>query len=356
MQNYNQFIPTRLKEGKLIAKYYEENISKDKELNARTLWTKDTDVDFNFFEGLFHKVKFSPKSMSILDLYCGYGTVFDFAQHKHFKIGRYVGLDIVKEFVEHTQTKLPKREIKQINFIDPTFNPDQNFDIVTCFGPLLHKVSHQKEYIYSVINKALQFTKKYALFNIITNITEDSDKNKNKDKIGSITDIDEKIIIDVLKEISKNHKIDVKLHKGKIFNDTTEAFIQIEVLNFEERFLAEHMKYFKEYAIDGVEPDRIIFDTEEWDHKTIWFNKPKNFDKYAIVDPKKPKWWYYIKNNIPCYPVIVWMYEHKEKTSWDNEALDIRIGSEADANMQKAVSLKKEWKRLPIDNPKTKIA
>ncbi len=346
----NPNIDTRLKEGKLIAKYYEDNIKNDPKLISRSLWSSDN--NFKFFEWLFHNVEFSQRSMSILDLYCGLWRVFDFAQHKHFKIGRYVGLDIVKDFAEQTQTRLPKREIKQLNFIDPAFNPDQHFDIVTCFGPLLHKVSHQEDYIYFVMDKTLHFTKKYALFNVITEIKPTSKQFKDKDKIWSITAIDEKTIVESMKKLSKKHKIKVKLSKGKIFKDSTEAFIHIELLNFEENFKKEHLKYFKEYAINGQEPDRIIFDTEEWDHKIIWFKKPDKFDEYATLDTHKPAGWYYVKNNIPCYPVIVQMYEHKSKIWWDDEALDLWIGSKADATMQQTVSLKKPWKRLAIDNPK----
>ncbi|NOZ44356.1 MAG: class I SAM-dependent methyltransferase [bacterium] len=129
---YESFVPQRLKEGNIIAQFYEKNIHNNPELTQRALGAnKNSKMDFNFFEGLFHKVAFSPKSMSILDIYCGRGYVFEYAQYKHFKIGRYVGLDIVKEFVDHCQNKFPKREIQHINFIDPKFQPDQHFDIVT---------------------------------------------------------------------------------------------------------------------------------------------------------------------------------------------------------------------------------
>ena len=343
-----------LVESQEIIKYYTKKIKDPAILDATNLGARKEEVDFRFFEGLFHKVEFERKSMSILDLYCGLGHVFDFAHHKGFKIGRYVGLDIVKPFVDHTAEKLPNREVKEQNFLDPGFNPDQHFDIVTCFGPLLHKMSHQAEYVEFVIEKALQFTKKYALFSFITEIAEGSKYFKHRDSIGGVTAIDEKIILDTVKKISKKHKVDIKLHKGKIYPDATEAFVQVEVLDFETSFLKKHKKLFKTYAINGAEPDKIIFDTEEGDHKAIWYNKPEKFDEIATPDEKKCKGGYYIKNNTPCYPVIVEMYEHNKLIGGDDAPLDLQIGSPNDVEMQNTVSLKKKGKWLPTDNPNKK--
>lgn len=333
-----------LEEGKLITKYYEDQIKDGKE----------AELDFRFLDGLFHKVEFEHKSMSILDFYCGKGHVFDYAQHKGFKIGKYVGLDIVQEHIDAITEKLPNREIHHMHFVDPAFNPDQHFQIVACFGPLLHKVSEQEKYVEFVIQKALTFTKKYALFNVITEIDPKSPRYALKDQIGQVTNIDEKTIVDVLKKISKQRKIDVKLHKGKIVDDATEAFIQIEVLDFEEKFVESHLHYFQDYAIKGQEPDHIIFDMDEGDHKAVWFAKPQGFDEVAVLDEKKPKGGYYIKNNTPCYPVIIEMYKEKSFLEGNENAINLRIGKPEDVTMQTTVSLKKAGKWLPYDNPNKK--
>lgn len=41
------------------------------------------------------------------------------------------------------------------------------------------------------------------------------------------------------------------------------------------------MHFFTEYAIDGVEADAMIFDTEGSSHKAIWYTKPKGLDDQA---------------------------------------------------------------------------
>ena len=48
-----------------------------------------------------------------------------------------------------------------------------------------------------------------------------------------------------------------------------------EVENLHDLFVEQHTTYFTEFAIDGVEPDAIIFDTEYYAHKAIRYNKPK---------------------------------------------------------------------------------
>ena len=48
-----------------------------------------------------------------------------------------------------------------------------------------------------------------------------------------------------------------------------------EAENLQDLFVQQHMHFFTEYAIDGVEADAIIFDTEGSNHKAIWYTKPK---------------------------------------------------------------------------------
>ena len=48
-----------------------------------------------------------------------------------------------------------------------------------------------------------------------------------------------------------------------------------EAENLQDLYVQQHMHFFTEYAIDGVEADAIIFDTEGSNHKAIWYSKPK---------------------------------------------------------------------------------
>jgi len=48
-----------------------------------------------------------------------------------------------------------------------------------------------------------------------------------------------------------------------------------EMENLHDLFVEQHTSYFTEFAVDGSEPDAIIFDTEYYAHKAIWYTKPK---------------------------------------------------------------------------------
>lgn len=54
-----------------------------------------------------------------------------------------------------------------------------------------------------------------------------------------------------------------------------------EVENLHDLFVEQHTSYFTEFAIDGEEPDAIIFDTEAYSHKAIWYTKPKGLEDQA---------------------------------------------------------------------------
>ncbi len=56
-----------------------------------------------------------------------------------------------------------------------------------------------------------------------------------------------------------------------------------EMENLHDLFIEQHTSYFTEFAVDGVEPDAIIFDTEYYAHKAIWYTKPKWLEDQATI-------------------------------------------------------------------------
>jgi len=49
----------------------------------------------------------------------------------------------------------------------------------------------------------------------------------------------------------------------------------LEAENLQDLYVQQHTAAFTEYAIDGIEPDAILFDTDSYSHKAIWFTSPK---------------------------------------------------------------------------------
>ena len=56
-----------------------------------------------------------------------------------------------------------------------------------------------------------------------------------------------------------------------------------EADNLHDLFVEQHLSYFTEFAIDGEEPDAIMFDTEQNAHKAIWYKIPKGLEDQAHI-------------------------------------------------------------------------
>jgi hypothetical protein len=113
--------------------------------------------------------------------------------------------------------------------------------------------------------------------------------------------------------------------------------------------IEELEKLFDQYAIWWKKPDIIVIDVEEGDHKIVFFKKPKELDKVALLDNERRKGKYYMRDDEewvrPCYPVIVDMYEYKDSVSGDGMPTDLRIGSREEIDLQITLALKKVGKR-----------
>ena len=59
-----------------------------------------------------------------------------------------------------------------------------------------------------------------------------------------------------------------------------------EAENLQDLYVQQHMHFFTEFAIDGVEADAMIFDTEGSNHKAIWYTTPKGLDDQATLKYK----------------------------------------------------------------------
>ncbi len=93
--------------------------------------------------------------------------------------------------------------------------------------------------------------------------------------------------------------------------------------NLQDPFVQSHMEYFTEFAIDGEEPDAIIFDTEYYHHKAIWYNTPKGLEDQATLKYQvggKVRF-----NNDTEIPVYVDIYQHQTIMIENNGPLMIRI-------------------------------
>jgi len=89
-----------------------------------------------------------------------------------------------------------------------------------------------------------------------------------------------------------------------------------EVENLHDLFVEQHTGYFTEFAIDGEEPDAIIFDTEQYSHKAIRYGKPKWLEDQANL--KYEIWGKVSFGDKTEIPVHVDIYQHQTITMENN--------------------------------------
>jgi hypothetical protein len=105
-----------------------------------------------------------------------------------------------------------------------------------------------------------------------------------------------------------------------------------EVENLHDLFAEQHTAYFTEFAIDGVEPDAIIFDTEYYAHKAIWYTKPKGLEDQATIKYETGgKVTFEGDKDIPIHVDI---YQHQTIQIENNGPLMIWIGNKDNAKQQ----------------------
>jgi len=105
-----------------------------------------------------------------------------------------------------------------------------------------------------------------------------------------------------------------------------------EMNNLHDIFIEQHISYFTEFAVDGVEPDAIIFDTEQYSHKAIRYSKPKGLDDQANL--KYQKGGKVTFNGGREIPVHIDIYQHQTIQIENNGPLIVRIGSKENAYQQ----------------------
>ncbi len=105
-----------------------------------------------------------------------------------------------------------------------------------------------------------------------------------------------------------------------------------ELENLHDLFVEQHTSYFTEFAIDGVEPDAIIFDTEYFAHKAIWYTKPKWLEDQANNKYAKGGKVSFGEKEVPVHVDI---YQHQTIQIENNGGpLMIWIGNKNDALQQ----------------------
>ncbi|MEM7555363.1 MAG: class I SAM-dependent methyltransferase [Cyanobacteria bacterium P01_A01_bin.84] len=222
-----QLIHTWLEDGESVRENYVELVSKEGLASAKSLGERKEHRDWRFFDCLFDTISISSKD-SILDIGCGKGELIDyFSLHSpDFNDYDYLGIDIVPDFIKLVRQNFPERKFELINFIDPSFFPEKQFDIVVALGVLVTRVQQYDLFVEYFVKKMINCAKKYVLFNIISDIDPSSGNYSDPNAVGHSTVLNVEVLHSFIDTIP-HHNYRVTPHN--IFPDATDLFVQIQL-------------------------------------------------------------------------------------------------------------------------------
>jgi len=212
------------KDAKQIAKYYTDKLS-EKGFTPEALAAREKKYENLFLESLFEGIEITNHS-SFLDIGSGLGLLIPFLESGGIMPKDYFGIELIAPFVEHSKKTYPSYHFTAGNFISYNLIPNKTYDYVLALGVLVSRVSNYETYLFEFIKKMVKHSNKHVLFNIITKIDITSQNYNNTKSIGGVTSIDRTMLESILNSIEG---ITYKIIEKRVFEDATDAFVQIKV-------------------------------------------------------------------------------------------------------------------------------
>jgi len=110
--------------------------------------------------------------LTLLDLGCGLGDLYDYLQKNGYTHIAYTGYDIVPEMIAAAQANYPSAEFRVRNFVTEEL---PRYDIICASGSLniiFEQRDRQPEYIQTVIKKMYNRSRRVCAFNLLNKDTE----------------------------------------------------------------------------------------------------------------------------------------------------------------------------------------
>ncbi|MDJ0633859.1 MAG: class I SAM-dependent methyltransferase [Xenococcaceae cyanobacterium MO_188.B29] len=214
-------------DGLIIASRYKQKIAEEGINSPKSLGERTSEKDWKFYSLLFENVSIKG-AVSILDIGCGKAELLDFLKNNYseLKIDRYLGLDLVEEFLDVAQLNYPEYEFQLQNFISDQFLPNQTFDLVVALGVLISRVNNYQEFVEYFIRKMVRWGSGHILFNLISEIDLSSQNYLNHNQVGHSTSFSRTALESILDKIDNTS---YQIVESKIFPDATDMFIHIVI-------------------------------------------------------------------------------------------------------------------------------
>lgn len=174
-----------------IKKHYSESFEKHGPTSKGVDWKNENQsiVRHNTFLNLI--TKSNVKNFSLLDVGCGYGSFYDYLISNQYSNIKYLGIDLVKEMIEHAKKKYNKDLFIVENLL--TFETKEQYDFVIANGLFTQKFNFTQNqmlrFFTECILKLNKISRRGFLFNILSeNIDFKNPKNfyLNKREVNNI--------------------------------------------------------------------------------------------------------------------------------------------------------------------------
>jgi 2-polyprenyl-3-methyl-5-hydroxy-6-metoxy-1,4-benzoquinol methylase len=212
--------------GLLVTRYY-SRLLRQHGHSPQALAERASDKDLEFYQHLFYGVDL-PAQVSLLDIGCGMGDLIDFIQSRNVAVSSYLGIDLVKEFVDICRNEyLPPCRFQQANFVSKSFAPREQFDLVVNMGVLVSRVIGYEDYVAYCVEKMLALSTKHVLFNVIIDVDHSAGNYHSTDRIGHITYLPKHRLEQILAQATHDIAAEYYIHEVRIYPDATDAFVRI---------------------------------------------------------------------------------------------------------------------------------
>jgi SAM-dependent methyltransferase len=214
--------------GAVVARYYGDLLQRFG-ASPLALDEREDKKEHHFYDHLFDGAQL-PDPASVLDIGCGMGNLIKYLQGRDLQIHDYLGVDLLAQFVELCRAQYPTPfSFVEANFVSDTFQPDRRFDLVVNMGVLVSRVLLYERYIDYSIRKMIALSRKYVLFNVITDIDGSLGNYAGRKRVGQITFIPKSKLFAILDAVTNELGVRYELHEVNIYPDATDAFVRITV-------------------------------------------------------------------------------------------------------------------------------